>query len=227
MPWDNHHEAMTTSRKIEIGIALLVALLLVSAYIREREARVTAEAVVAAKSDAQKERDTQTAAAIADLKKQMDAIKSAPQAAQVIERYIATPPTVGGPALKTVDPVTVVEQGDLKGSKAYDELPSAPDTAQRVILTDAQAQTIAKQQIACDAAQKSLTACSADLVDQKQATAAAVKALKGGTWIQRVKRVVVPVACAAGGAFMGGYFKGSQGAAIGAAGAGAACAIGF
>jgi hypothetical protein len=218
---------MTTARKFEIGIAFLVVLFLVSAYIREREARVTAEAAIAAKTDAQKERDTQTAAAIADLKKQMDGVKTAPQAAQVIERYIAAPPTVNGPSLRTADPVTVVEQGDLKGSKVYDELPAAPDTEQRVILTDAQAQTIAKQQIVCDATQKSLSTCSADLADQKQATAVAVKALKGGSWMQRALRVAVPVGCAAGGAFAGGYLKGAQGAALGAVGAGVLCAIGF
>lgn len=218
---------MTTARKVEIGIVLLLLALCVSAYIREREARVAAEAVVSAKTDAQKERDAQTAAAIADLKDKMAGVKTAPQAVQVIEHYIATPPTAEGPKLVSVEPVAVVQQGDLRGSKAYGELPQAPDATPRVILSDAQAQTIAKQQIACDATQRSLTACTADLVDQKQATDAAMKALKGGTWYQRVLRVAVPVGCAAGGAFVGGYLKGYQGAAIGAAGAGAACAIGF
>jgi hypothetical protein len=62
-----------------------------------------------------------------------------------------------------------------------------------------------------------------DAVSKERDVAVAVA--KGGTRMQRLKRALLPIACAAGGAAAGARAKGPGTAALGAAGAAALCSV--
>jgi hypothetical protein len=87
------------------------------------------------------------------------------------------------------------------------QLPPAPSY---VILTPDQSEAIAKNDLACDADKHSLQACTLQLADSTQIAAlnetkAAkyAQAVKGGTILERVGRVLKYTACAGGGAAIG------------------------
>lgn len=217
---------------IVVALVAIVAIAVLAAFcVQARERAIRAEGSAAKdqalssllqKSIDQRAQDVKAAEskASADIKALTPAT-----AQQVITRIV----TVHGAPVAA--PVVDVTKEELASGEAVAKLPDSPSYT---VLTQDQSMAIAKNQIQCDLAQTKLTACTADADDYKKQIALAndradayEKALKGGSWLQRVWRVAKPVGCAIGGAAAGSYAKGTQGAAVGAAAAGALCAVAF
>jgi hypothetical protein len=232
---------MTVDQKLKaIGavVLLFVVAFFVTAYVREREARIRAEDQVAATKQvmdstnaAIASRDQLAAANAQKLEEESSAITTPQQAAQVIVRYLPTPPTAPGAPAAAPVPLQTIQAGDLT-AQGQKDLPDAPTD---VILTAAEAESQAKEDLACQASTVDLTACTADKVDQKTQIAALEKqsdaweaAAKGGTKVQRFLKVMKFVGCAAAGAYAGTKIDKAgpgTGAAVGGASGVAACSL--
>jgi hypothetical protein len=224
---------VTTQRKFEIGgaagLAVLMLLFAVS-WLRAREDNIRAAAnaaadakVVAASQQAIVSRDALATQYANSLTAKSATITTPAAAVQVIEHYL--------PAAIAQQPIAVVKTTDLPAD-VQKELPVSPSFA---MLTPDQVQQVAKDELACDATQNTLTACKADIGSmqtQLKATsdeAAQWKtAAKGGTKWQRFGRIMKSVACAGAGAGAGALVDKQNagiGAAIGGAGGVAACSM--
>jgi hypothetical protein len=236
---------MTTLRKLEIGgllAALLVAGLFLRGWMAERDARNTAEAFAKAqtvKADAlaaQISASKDSAAAYEAGKAAAAAAITTPQqAVKIITQYLPAPPAAPGEAAPAPVAIPIVSANELDADLRA-KLPPAPSYA---ILTPDQSEAIAKNDLACDAAQHSLAACSVQLGDETQIAALNQakadkfeQAMKGGTWKQRVGKVLKSAACAGGGSAIAALATRSSPAstqfgsvAVGAAGGAIACSI--
>lgn len=202
---------MTLSRKVEIiiGIVLLVGFcVLCKIAYDEHEAVAKAQAV----SDANQVKIDQYTKLIAvrdtaDIQQQAAAVqaqakvKTSADAVQIITRYVTVPvPASGTPA----PPAAVVVSKDDIAAAVVAKLPPSPSYTLET--QDMSVQT-AKQLIACDATQKSLTACKADLADstsamtaQKAETQVWEQAAKGGTKTKSFLKVLKCAGLAGAGA---------------------------
>ena len=224
---------MTAQRKTEI-VAVIVGLLFAAVFARgwflEREARTTAERQVAVDqqkiADAQlaiHDRDAAAARTNAALLLQAAAIRTPAQAVRIIQEHFTAP--AGSTAVAPVE----VSKADLPVA-VQSKLPDSPGYT---ILTDLQAEDVARNQLSCDAARNDVKTCKADLADtQTQLTAAKDEArtweaaAKGGTKWQRFGRVLKFVGCAGAGAAAGEFVDHSaRASAIGGAAAVAGCSL--
>lgn len=224
---------MTTARRLEILGALLAVAIFFVCWQREREARIRAEVqtqadekLVQAKDAAIHDRDALDAQYAAALSHQSDAVKTPQQAAQVILRYLPAPAGQAAPAS-----IPEVPRAALS-PEVQKTLPDAPSFS---LLTPAQIQQVARDELACDATRHSLTTCQQDAVDLKAQVALKTDeahtwetAAKGGTKLQRFGRVLKGVACAGAGATLGALASQKNpitGAAIGAGAGVAGCSL--
>ncbi len=232
---------MTTQRKFEIAgaiVLIIVMAIFLRQWIGEREARIRAEASaradekIVATSDASiKARDAQAAQYAASLAQQAAAVQTPQQAAQVILHYLPTPGATQGQPTPAPQTIATVSAAQLS-PELQKTLPAAPEYG---ILTDLQLRQVAKDELACDATRKELSACTSDQTDLRTQIAAKSDesdkwqaAAQGGTKWQRFGRVMKYVACAGGGAAAGELMaKGRPGvgAAIGGAAGVGVCSL--
>lgn len=230
---------MTDKLKIELlAVALLLVALFAAVGIRgwiaERDARNQAELRSAVdeqqvKADAQAiaQRDKLQAASDAAAARQAAAIRTVPQAVQVIEHYLPTP--LATPGQPTPAPsVTVVATKDLPAD-VQREFPNEPSVG--LLGADA-LKAIAQNDIACDAKAGDLLTCKADLADAQKTVAARTDeatqwqtVAKGGTKWHRFVGKVKDVGCAAAGAAAGAIAGQSKPQAAAGAGVGAAAGV--
>ena len=231
---------MTEQRKWEIFgfvAVLMIGAIFCRGWQLEREARTTAEAaaaaqqrIIAQQAEAIAARDAANQTYVQGLTSAARAIQTPAQAAQVIVRYLpAAPAGDGAPAQP--QSIATVARADLPAA-TQQQLPPA---ASYGILTDSQLQQVARNDLACDAAQHSLTTCQADKLDQaaqldasQKETAAWKTAAQGGTRFQRFMRVAKFVGCAGLGAGAGAIADKKSpalGAPIGAAAGVTVCSI--
>jgi len=224
---------VTTARKLEIFGAILMVAVFFACWQREREARIRAEVqsqadekLVQTRDAAMKDRDALDAQYAAALSRQAAAVQTPQQAAQVILRYLPAPAGQSAPAT-----IPEVQRAALS-PEVQKTLPDAPSFS---LLTPAQIQQVARDELACDATRHSLTACQQDAVDLKAKVALKADeaktwetAAKGGTKLQRFGRVLKSVACAGAGAGLGALVSRKNpmtGAAIGAGVGVAGCSL--
>src|ERR1019366_6551395 len=147
--------------------------------------------------------------------RELAAVTTPQQAVKIITQYLPAPtaatgappgPSAASAAPAAAQPIPVIAANELDQA-VRDQLPPAPSY---VILTPDQAEAVAKNDLVCEADRHSLAACSVQLADSTQIAAlndAKAKkyeqALKGGTVLQRVGRVLKYTACAGGGAAIG------------------------
>jgi hypothetical protein len=231
---------MTTQRKIEIAGFIFVLLVLgcfARGWILERDARNQAEATAAAQTQiiahdaaAIVSRDAAAQVYAKSLTDQAAAIRTPQQAAQTISRYLPTLESPAGAPAPAQAPA-IIQKTDLSAA----EQAKLPDSPTYMVLTPAQAESVASLELTCDAATHTLTACQADKLDQAAQLAAALKesaawevAAKGGTKWHRFLTVAKFAGCAAGGALIG-HLADKQsptvGSAIGGAAAVGACSL--
>jgi hypothetical protein len=199
---------MTISRKIEIiiGTVLLLGLCVVCKIAYDQHLAIAQADLVSKASQAKvtqyenliKVRDA------ADIQQQaisvqaQSKVKTSADAVQIITKYVTVPaPASAAPA------AVVVNKNDIAAA-VIAKLPPAPSYT--VQTEDMSIQT-AKQLIACDADQKSLAVCKADLTDsasamkaQKEETEVWKQAAKGGSKTQRFLKVIKCAGLAGAGA---------------------------
>jgi hypothetical protein len=203
---------MITRREVEM-IGLLIVVTLAAAFLRgwmlERDARNSAEefskaqtAKISELGQAAKASQAQDEAYRAGKSVEAASISTPQQAVKIITEYLPASPTDPHAPQAPLSSIPVVPAEDLDAAVRA-ELPAAPSYA---ILTPAQAEAIAKNDLACDADRHSLSACSLQLADADQATKIAEaeagkweKAAKGGTLLKRIGRVLKLSACSAAG----------------------------
>jgi hypothetical protein len=175
-------------------------------WLQEHDARTKADATV---KTAQVQIDTlakqQTATAqaakveVTILQKQADAVKTAPQAVQALQK---------DPEVKAVLP-------------SLTTVPDAPDTVK------VNALDLFKGVNQCEQDAVNVGACTKELTIQKQITTekdVQIVALKAKPkFLHRLAKAGKVIGCSAAGGFVGSYLKGGQGAAIGAAAGAGIC----
>jgi hypothetical protein len=213
---------MTIQRKFEIGgfiVALVLCAMFVRGWMAERDARNSADAFAkaqTAKADVLARQITVSQVQADDYRAIMAgesaSVTTPQQAVKIITQYLPAPPAApstpgeaAAPAAEAL-PIPIVAANELD-QLVRDQLPPAPSYA---ILTPDQTEAIAKNDLACDADRHSLAACTVQFADETKIAALNQskadmydQALKGGTWKQRVGRVLKYTGCAAGGAAIG------------------------
>ena len=229
---------MTTQRKLEIfllAVALMLGVVFLQGWILERRARAQADAtsqkqaeVIAAAQNSIAGRDKADALYAAALAQQSKSILTPQQAAQVIVHYLPAPAPIAGQPAPAPAVIPTVQRDELSPA-LQQSLPAAPSFS---LLTPAQAEAVAKTELACDATTHTLAACQADAADlhteltaQAAETAAWKAAAKGGTRFQRFVRVLKYTGCAAAGAGAGALAAHNSPAPAAAIGAGAGVTV--
>lgn len=201
------------ARFIEIAVPVVVVAVVFALAIREHQARTQADATIkAAQSQIADLQKQQTAVAsvaavkVSVLRKQAAAVDTPAKAVQVL-----TVPTLAQKAALDTTPLDIKPLPNMPGSVSVDALPLY------------QTLNVCKQNTV------NLDACTLELGLQKQIDGqkdieiTALKA-KPKFW-GRVLKVAKVTACAGLGGAAGGYIKGGEGAAIGAAAGAGACQL--
>ena len=221
---------LTTTEKLGLCVAifsLACSCVLFRGYLSERDATNDAaarakvdEKQIGADQQAIKTRDT----AAADLRKQLTAQAAAvttPQAAaKIIVRYL--------PA-GTSQPVKTISRAEMPAAVQA----KLPDSPSYTMLTNTQAEDVAKNELVCEADRNDLNTCKADTVTLRAEIAAKTdeaahweSAAKTGTKWQRFGRVLKFVGCAGAGAAAGQVIDHSaKAAAIGGAAGVSVCSL--
>jgi hypothetical protein len=181
------------------------------------DAQIKADETIKATQDkAIADRDEQLKQYQAAIASQQAKIATAPQAVQVIEHYLPTPPGA--------QPSEVIAQKTDLPASVTAKLPDAPNY---VIETQGEAVAIAKGALQCDADKQALNTCQADLKDTKASlltegneVSTLQTEVKGGTRWQRFRAGLKHTVC--GGAAVGAaIMAGKSNAQIGAISGGA------
>lgn len=215
--------------KITLGLLLMVgAALLVGAYLYVDQVKkaAAADAYSKAQKDVvqaaearleQREKDWQKREA--ELEAERAAIKSAPQAVRVIEKYL---PQITGQSVAQVAPAQIAPEIRQK----------LPDASSYVVKTEQAEVETGKAVQAGEQCKEGLAKCQKDVVDLKEAKQAVEKdrdswekTAKGGSKTRRALRGALIGGCAAGGAAAGAGAGSRKGAAIGALVGAVVCAI--
>lgn len=220
---------MNTERKVIVGLVTLI--LVVGSFagveiLRAHDADLVASTKQKVDDDAKAtlnkaiaDRDGALKAFQDQIAAQQNAVRTTPQAVQVIEHYVPSP--------AGQQPV-VVQKSDLTPA----EKAKLPDAPSYVVLTQDQAVANAKSLLQCDADQKGLQACRADLVDTQKKEAVAEqdaamweKTAKGGSRWQRLRSGAWHAGCGAAAGTVGAVEGNRNGAQVGAV-SGAATFVG-
>lgn len=211
-----------------VGVVVLILAYAVWSWFGEHDSRVRAEEqqkaqqqVIQTLNQSMADRDQQFQQQIAAFDQRIASIRTGQQAATVLQPIIQVP---GGAQPQQIT------KSELPVS-VQPSVPGAPDS-KLTVLTEQQMIDLARAKVECDKTGADATKCHADLTDETAKFVAMQKerdswetAAKGGSWLRRTLRIAVPVACATGGAYLGGVRSGGKGAAFGAIAGAVPCAF--